>query len=238
MQAPDRSIFLHPPGPGMEKPLKNPYDLLRRIAEEITKWIFPPDMPQEEWDGYLLREATSSAVIENEYQELQIEKHRRSLAAYIGKPRTEASLLELHRGMMQDKPLAQPGRYRSVGVTVGRYSPPTPALVPPLMEELFSYLQERNHDPLFQAAWAHIQFETIHPFADGNGRTGRALINQILGIPLPISEEILRSRQNYYRLLDSGNWDEYFEWFLRITVEKAAREMSQIMFKDGQRGHR
>ena len=83
------------------------------------------------------------------------------------------------------------------------------------MDGLYRYIQNSQDRPIVKAAWAHIQFETIHPFADGNGRTGRAIINRILDSPLPLSVHILNHRQVYYRLLDAGIWDDYLAWFVR-----------------------
>jgi Fic family protein len=60
------------------------------------------------------------------------------------------------------------------------FVPPPPALVPTLLEDLASFVNDERMSPVLQAALAHAQFETIHPFADGNGRTGRALIHLIL----------------------------------------------------------
>ena len=60
------------------------------------------------------------------------------------------------------------------------FVPPPPALVPSLLDDLVAYLNSDLDAPLVQAALAHAQFETIHPFVDGNGRTGRALIHLIL----------------------------------------------------------
>jgi Fic family protein len=60
------------------------------------------------------------------------------------------------------------------------YVPPPPEEVPALLEDLCSYLNQTDHSPLVQAALAHAQFESIHPFADGNGRTGRALLQLVL----------------------------------------------------------
>jgi Fic family protein len=60
------------------------------------------------------------------------------------------------------------------------FVPPTPELVPALLNDLVDYLNTDRSSPLVQAAVAHAQFETIHPFADGNGRTGRALIHVVL----------------------------------------------------------
>jgi Fic family protein len=60
------------------------------------------------------------------------------------------------------------------------FVPPPADHVRPLLDDLLRYLNGDDHSPLVQAAIAHAQFETIHPFADGNGRTGRALIHLIL----------------------------------------------------------
>ncbi|MFB4285108.1 Fic family protein [Nonomuraea sp. MTCD27] len=60
------------------------------------------------------------------------------------------------------------------------FVPPPPELVRPLMDDLVSYINTAEHAPLIQAALAHAQFETIHPFTDGNGRVGRALVHTIL----------------------------------------------------------
>ena len=60
------------------------------------------------------------------------------------------------------------------------YVPPPPELVPRLMDDLVAYMSSDEHPAVLQAALTHIQFETIHPFADGNGRTGRALIHAVL----------------------------------------------------------
>ncbi|MDO8307493.1 MAG: Fic family protein [Actinomycetota bacterium] len=60
------------------------------------------------------------------------------------------------------------------------FVPPPAAEVPGLLEDLAAYLSSEDHPALLQAALAHSQFETIHPFADGNGRTGRALIQLVL----------------------------------------------------------
>lgn len=60
------------------------------------------------------------------------------------------------------------------------FVPPPPDLVGPLMDDLVSYLNGAVHAPLVQAAVVHAHFETVHPFTDGNGRVGRALIHTVL----------------------------------------------------------
>ena len=91
----------------------------------------------------------------------------------MAQPVNRGALLRMHQGTMQGPPQAQPGRYRSSAVRVGRYHPPAPALVPSLLDELFQFISRPQCDnPVIVAAWAHSRFESIHPGADGAGRTG------------------------------------------------------------------
>lgn len=69
---------------------------------------------------------------------------------------------------------------RGLSPCTADYVPPPPEHVPALLEDLCAYMSGDDHPALVQAALAHAQFETIHPFADGNGRTGRALIHLLL----------------------------------------------------------
>jgi Fic family protein len=99
-------------------------------------------------------------------------------------------LLGVHRILMDSSPTpAIGGMIRTVQNWIGgsSYNPCSAAYVPPppealedLLDDLLDYVNGDDHPALVQAAIAHAQFETMHPFADGNGRTGRALIHVIL----------------------------------------------------------
>lgn len=98
-------------------------------------------------------------------------------------------LLAIHVRLLRDSAGAGPGRVRSEQNWIGgsSYNPCAAAFVPPppecvgaLLDDLIAYLNGDEHPPLVQAAIAHAQFETIHPFIDGNGRVGRALIHVVL----------------------------------------------------------
>ncbi len=101
-----------------------------------------------------------------------------------------ADLLEIHRVLMERSPRPELGgvvRERQNWIGGSSYNPCSAVFVPPppdhvdsLVRDLIEYVNGDEHSPLVQAAIAHAQFETIHPFADGNGRTGRALIHVIL----------------------------------------------------------
>jgi Fic family protein len=101
-----------------------------------------------------------------------IEKHARK------KTIVHEDVLRLHRiiaGQVMDQ--GEAGRYRSIRVRVGPYMPPPPEMVSGLMFDLLEWWNTASGalSPVLSSAVVHYQFEAIHPFADGNGRTGRAL---------------------------------------------------------------
>lgn len=103
---------------------------------------------------------------------------------------TLQDLLGMHRQIMEDSRRPDLGGHiRTSQNWIGgsnynplraAFVPPPPEHVPELVDDLIEYLNGDYHSPLVQAGIAHAQFETIHPFADGNGRTGRALIQLAL----------------------------------------------------------
>ncbi len=103
---------------------------------------------------------------------------------------TIEDLLAIHQVLMANSPTPElAGVVRSTQNWIGgsgmnpcnaRFVPPPPELVPALLDDLLAYVSDDEHPALMQAAIAHAQFETIHPFGDGNGRTGRALIQVVL----------------------------------------------------------
>ncbi len=130
--------------------------------------------------------------------------------------------------MMRNQQHAQPGRYRTFGVTIGDWRPPGAGLVPALMREFYDGCRWpvsgcQDGDAVAKAIRAHIHFETVHPFADGNGRAGRAILQRMLGTRIPISPFILRERWEYYRLFEEGDWSEWVLWLGLGIVEKAHR---------------
>lgn len=103
---------------------------------------------------------------------------------------TLADLLGIHQTLMERSPTPELGgviRQEQNWIGGSSYNPCSAAFVPPpaefvrdLLEDFTTYVNGDEHPALVQAAIAHAQFETVHPFADGNGRTGRALIHIIL----------------------------------------------------------
>lgn len=133
------------------------------------------------------------------------------------------------------------------------FVPPIPAEVPRCMKELDEFINDKGSflPVLVRAALAHLQFETIHPFSDGNGRVGRLLITLMLfeaGILrdpiLYISLYLKQNRSDYYQLLNqvrhTGDWEMWLEFFLegvRETAEGAIQISQDIqrMFEQDRR---
>lgn len=128
---------------------------------------------------------TAEAVLGN------IEAMRYAVEDLAGRDRiTVEELLETHRRLVDRTQYARLGGViRTEQNWIGGndhnpcgadFVPPPPEELPGLLEDLVDYISSDRHTPLVQAALAHAQFETIHPFADGNGRVGRALIHAVL----------------------------------------------------------
>ena len=139
-----------------------------------------------------------------------------------------AGLLEQHQMLWDDLPADHPitpGQWRNCDIRVGSYFPPPPADVPAHMDAFQQWSQSdaEKADPLLAAVWGHAYFETIHPFADGNGRTGRIWVLQTLGLPLTISRSVYRRRREYYDGLQNAQWPQWQTYMLEVIAE-AARE--------------
>jgi Fic family protein len=147
-----------------------------------------------------------------------------------------AVLLSRGRGSNKD-----PGEFRRSQNWIGGtrpgnalFVPPPPHLVPECMADLERFLHDENnpYPSVLKAALAHVQFETIHPFLDGNGRIGRLLIAFILHHDGILSRPLLylslyfkRHRDTYYRLLDrvrtEGDWEAWTDFFLEGVRDTA-----------------
>lgn len=128
---------------------------------------------------------------------------------------TERSVLDAHAVLMRDDPVDGPvaGRWRQVQNWIGggasprdaAYVPPPADDVPDAMDDLFAFLERDDLDPVVQAAIAHAQFESVHPFTDGNGRIGRALVNAVLrrrgltsSLVVPVAAALVADRAGYF----------------------------------------
>jgi len=169
-----------------------------------------------------------------------------NIAASEGAPLSEAAIRELHRLLLEGVPGAAqklPGEYRRSQVYIGddragferaRFVPPPAGEVGRLMRDLVLFLREPpgGMTSLLAIGLAHYQFETIHPFADGNGRLGRMLItlgmcdHGLLSAPLVYpSGYIDANKQAYYDALlavsTEGDWAGWLAYFLEAVRSQA-----------------
>lgn len=128
------------------------------------------------------------------------------------------AILAMHRASMANEPRHTPGEFRTEPVWIGRGSTPIGAtfvgprheLIPGAIDDLITFAQRADVPVLPQIAVAHAQFETIHPFTDGNGRTGRALVQAMLRnkglthqVTVPVSAGLLADTDAYFAALNA-----------------------------------
>jgi Fic family protein len=184
---------------------------------------------------------------------------RDQLAAKRGLPLSMRLLNEAHKRLMRGVRGAnkQPGEVRRSQNWIGgsrpgnaAYVPPAPDKLPELLGAFEKYIHaDEKLPPLVRAGLLHVQFETIHPYLDGNGRIGRLLIAlllehwQLLKAPLLyLSLFFKRHREEYYRRLNrvrlAGDWEGWTDFFLdgiaTIADEAvtSARELFNLVSAD------
>ena len=139
-----------------------------------------------------------------------------------------------------------PGEFRRSQNWIGGTRPGNAFFVPPAVDQMMpclanfeNFLHDRTLPVLIKAGLAHVQFETIHPFLDGNGRLGRLLITLMLCEGGMLEEPILylslylkKNRALYYDLLQEtrlyGNWKAWLEFFLKGISISAAQALSTV----------
>src|SRR6185437_9798856 len=155
-----------------------------------------------------------------------------------------ARLLDSGRGASQ-----QPGEFRRSQNWIGGTRPGNALFVPPPVDELrpalgafeaFMHEDRTALPPLLKAGLLHVQFETLHPFLDGNGRIGRLLVTLYLCVQgvlrkplLYLSLYLKTHRADYYRLLqevrEHGAWEAWLEFFLDGVAQTANQAFDAAM---------
>ena len=155
------------------------------------------------------------------------------------------------RGVHAD--MATPGEFRrsqnwigppGCGLKDATYVPPPADEMTGCLDALERFLHDDTMPPLIHAAFAHAQFEAIHPFLDGNGRIGRLLITLLIVqrdvLPSPLlylSAYFEATREQYYAHLlavtREGAWDRWLMYFLRGVQQQADDAMRRIQDIDG-----
>lgn len=212
-------------------------------------------------------EATDQSALPDDAEEVcnyvdALKYARREMADPNGLPLSTRMLCEAHRRLMRGVRGADkaPGQVRKSQNWIGgsrpgnaRFVPPPPADVPGLMADLEKWVHSRDElPPLVRAGLAHVQFETIHPFLDGNGRIGRLLITllvehwKLLSAPLLyLSLAFKRHQGEYYERLAAvrteGDWEGWTAFYLSCVRESAddgvevAGRLFELMGRDRQR---
>lgn len=166
-------------------------------------------------------------------------------------PITHEDMLRLHGIIGADvMDQGKAGRYRDIRVRVGRYLPPPPEHISGFMSELLEWWNKeaQKWSPVLSSSIVHYRFEEIHPFADGNGRTGRTLALWELyrrGFDthhiFSIDEFYWQNRPRYYENLDAvrkqggdlTGWLEYTAEGLQLTLEKVWSRIQRFTAETG-----
>jgi len=207
-----------------QEAVRSATSLIERFDEKATAWGRP-------FASVLLRsESASSSQIEqlsasarrialaglgdtNSHNATSIANNVLAMQAAIALAESLSAdaILSMHAELGGGDDPRNAGRFRREWVWIGGNSPVTAAYtatrfenVGPAIDDLIAFLRRHDVEPLTQAAIAHAQFETIHPFTDGNGRTGRALVAAVLrhrgvatNLSVPISSGLLSDMAAY-----------------------------------------
>ncbi|NYG07885.1 Fic family protein [Phycicoccus badiiscoriae] len=247
-------------------------DAIARFDAELSMMF--PDGEFAPLSSVLLRtESASSSQIENitagaralALAEIGIAKHGSNAtlvaanvdamnrAVALADKVTPDTILDIHEALMRGQDHANPGRFRDEQVWVGASPTPHGAMfVPPhhdrvraSIDDLCAFTARTDIPLLTQAALAHAQFETIHPFNDGNGRTGRALVHALLKgggattqTTLPVSAGLLNDTDAYFDALTAyrqGDPSPIVERFAQASF--SAVDNGRLLAKDLNTAH-
>lgn len=168
-------------------------------------------------------------------------------------PISTRMILELHKEILKDGrgKNRSPGEYRKTQNWIGptkkiedaSYIPPSPDKLEEYMSNLEKYINDEiadDIDPLIKVAIIHAQFESIHPFLDGNGRVGRILImlylldKKVISKPIFfVSEELEKNKFKYYSMLnnlrtENPKWEDWITFFLDSVIRQAEKNIDKL----------
>lgn len=190
------------------------------------------------------RDASTDDETRNQHREVANYARALDLAVQSSIPLGVTLIKQLHQVLMdgvrgEEK---EPGKFRTRQVGIGAYGkcprfvPPPPDRLHDYLESLDTYLQRetQKYDPLVECFVAHYQFETIHPFTDGNGRVGRLLltlmVQRLCGMTHPwlnMSEFFEQDHQGYcelmHRVSTKGAWEDWVGYCLQGVAWLAPR---------------
>jgi Fic family protein len=224
--------------------LKNVLDTYRPLPPEAVKNL--QDVYRVEWtyhsnaiEGNTLSLVETKLVLEEGItiggkqlrEHLEVINHSEAISfveeqIINQKDLTEYILKNIHYLVLKNIDDKNAGTYRSinVGISGSQHTPPHFLQVPEAMKELFTWYAENTQalHPVELAALFHFKFVFIHPFADGNGRTARLLLNLILmqnGYPPIIIKADPKDRLEYYTALEKASVDNDLKSFLQLIIK-------------------
>jgi Fic family protein len=230
---------------GIGRYLPNPEILLRPLEDREAIQSSRIEGTYATAREYLLfemspREPTSAGDRANDW--LEVYNYRRALNVAIASelPISLRMIKDMHRtllGGVRGKDRA-PGEFRRIAVAIGskanpRFVPPPASDVPACLDDLEKYIHSEPHqfDPLIECFLAHYQFETIHPFMDGNGRVGRLLlvlmVQRLCGLSKPwlyMSQYFEKHKDDYVNFLFNvsakGDWESWVRFCLQGVISQ------------------
>lgn len=221
-------------------------------------WFLPTLQQKEAWASSLMEgtQATLDGVLVDQINPSEKDKNMAEVRNYVcaahegyrylrTHPLSVDFIKKLHKvlmsGNVRRNKSTTPGEFRTGQNFLGRgqfisYVPPVADSVDSLIENFVEYFNDTEDSmrPLIRAAIMHAQFETIHPFMDGNGRVGRIMIPLFLfkhkQISLPcffISETLERDQYKYYDLLNgirtTNDWSTWINYFLKAVDQQCSK---------------
>lgn len=168
---------------------------------------------------------------------LDILNHQEAIGYLIdlvreNRPLDETTVKNFHYLILQKTDHArEAGKYRNVPVTISgaEHQPPQPFLVQPKMETLVKWNAQAQLHPVERAARLHSEFVGIHPFIDGNGRTGRLLLNlELMKAGFQVVVLKAENRADYYRALAQADLGDYHA-IIRFVAEAAIETMERTL---------
>ena len=202
-------------------------------------------------ENWIKREAIVSSKIEGITNKILVNDNRRAILKGFrlhNIPISKRLIANIHLMLLRTKKFDRPGEFRRSQVWIGGHNIRGAIFVPPPAEKVLDCLTKWEYyyhcfqyihpfGSLIKTAVCHQMFETIHPFLDGNGRTGRAIINLMLDkfciSFICISEAIYRDLDNYYRLLletsKTGDYRSWVVWFIGRLIEQTKLQIKEIV---------
>lgn len=240
------------------KRLPNPEIIQRSFETKEAVLSSKIEGTQATFDEILLFDAqdtkTEKSEREKDYREIFNYRFaiKRGMDFLEKRPLAENVIKDLHRILLNSArgQNRAPGEFRKGQVFIGPYGakmeeatfvPPEPRHIQGLFSNLEKYIHAKDViDPLVQIAIAHYQFESIHPFMDGNGRVGRLLVplflyeNKITAYPnIYVSEFLEEHRDVYYELLrnvsEKGEWIPWINFFLDAIFEQTKITLERVV---------